>query len=125
MKSKTSLVLPVATVLLFGCATLDDMRKRPPTLELTSSHPAQRVAICIADKWGDATKLRLPAGYPIDTRPTQRGYSVSAIAHNLFETSTGALADIDDTPNGSTTRYFKHGILSAEEPFDNAVKECQ
>jgi hypothetical protein len=118
-------VIFMTVVLLAGCATLDDMRKRPPALELTSSHQAQRVAICIADKWGDATKLNLPAGYPIDTRPTQRGYSVSAIAHNLFEASTGALADIEDNPNGSTTRYFKNGILGADEPFDKAVKECQ
>jgi hypothetical protein len=124
MSLNTGFVLLAATVLLFGCATPDNMRKRPPSLELTSSRSANRVAICIAGRWAHATEWGPLAGYPINTRPIEGGYSVSAIAHNLFETSTGALADIKDAPHGSTTRYFKNGI-GADEPFDNAVKECQ
>ena len=124
MKSKTGFVLLAAIVLLFGCATPDDMRKRPSSLERTSSRSANRVAICIAGRWAHTTEWGPLAGYPINTSPIEGGYSVSAIAHNLFEPPTGALADIKDTPNGSATRYFKNGI-GTDESFDKAVKECQ
>jgi hypothetical protein len=120
-------IILMIVVLLVGCAT-DDMRKRPSSLELTSSHSAYIVATCIVGRWADAkahvTEWGSPADYPINMRKIAGGYSVSATANNLFKTSKGALADIQDTPHGSTTRYFKSG-LGTEDPFENAVKECQ
>lgn len=117
----------IMLALLAGCAT-DDMRKRPSSLELTGNHSANSVAACIVGRWADATEHATewwsPTDYPINMRKIAGGYSVSAIANNLFKTSKGALADIEDTPHGSTTRYFKSG-LGTEDPFENAVKECQ
>jgi len=124
MRTKTSLVLCVATVGLFGCATPVDMRTKTPSLDISSSRPAKSVAICIADRWENATIMGMGAGFPTNMRPTQDGYTVSASVHNNFETWTGFLADINDIPSGSTTRYFKNGVLG-EGNFDNAVKECQ
>jgi hypothetical protein len=125
MNSKNSLALLVATVLLFGCATPEnDLRKRPASLELTSRHSADRVATCIAGRWKHATEFEPTGGYPIDVSPLEGGYSVSAIARNLFDIWTGALAYVENTPDGSTTRYFENGV-GTEEAFDNAVKECQ
>jgi hypothetical protein len=117
-------VIFMIVVLLVGCATPNDLRKGPSSLELTSSHSANRVAACIAGRWADTTDFGPTAGYPIDTTPIDGGYSVSAFARNLFHTGTGGLADIKDTPNGSTIRYFKSG-LGTDERFDIGVKECQ
>lgn len=120
-------VILIMLALLAGCAT-DDMRKRPSSLELTSSHSANIVAACIVGQWADATvhatEWGSPTSYPINMEEIAGGYSVSAIANNLFKTSKGVIADIEDTSHGSTTRYFKNG-LGTEEPFENAVKECQ
>jgi hypothetical protein len=117
-------VILMTIALLVGCATPNEIRKRPFSLKLTSSHSANRVAVCIAGRWADTTDFGPTAGYPIDTTPIDDGYSVSAYARNLFHTGTGALADIQGTPNGSTTRYFKSG-LGTDERFDIGVKECQ
>ncbi|HUW75846.1 MAG TPA: hypothetical protein VMV70_04135 [Gallionella sp.] len=124
MQTKNNLVLCVATLWLLGCATPVDMRARTPSLDLTSSLSAKTVAICIADRWENAKIIGMSAGFPINMRQTPDGYTVSASVHNAFETWTGLLADINDNPSGSTTRYFVNGVLG-EGSFENAVKECQ
>ena len=125
MKTKTSLVLCVATVWLFGCATPVDIRTRTPSLELTSSRPAKPVAICIADRWENSNIWgKLQDGLPINMRPTPDGYTVLASVRTAFETYPGFLADINDTPSGSTTRYFENAVLGAGS-LEKAVKECQ
>lgn len=118
-------IILMIAVLLVGCATPEnDLRKRPPSFELTSRHSAVRVATCIAGRWKQATQFDPTGGYPIEVGPVEGGYTVSAIARNLFEEWSGALAYVENTPDGSVTRYFENGV-GTEEAFDNAVKECQ
>jgi len=118
-------VILLIVALLVGCATPEnDLRKRPASLELTSRHSADRVANCIAGRWKHATEFGPTGGYPIDVSPIEGGYTVSAIARNLFDIWSGAFAYIENTPDGCTTRYFENGVDN-EEAFDNAVKECQ
>jgi len=112
-------------VLLAGCATQEDyLRKKPPSLQLASRHSAGRVATCIAGRWKQATQFEPTGGYPIELSPVEGGYTVSAIACNSFDSCSGALAYLENTPDGSATQYFENGV-DTEEAFDNAVKECQ
>jgi hypothetical protein len=120
MKTKSSLVLCISTIWLFGCATPADLRTKTPSLELTSSRPAKPVAICIVERWENFGILGTTI--PVNMRPTTDGYTVSW--RNEAWGHTGLLADVSDVLNGSTTRYFKNLVLS-EGSFDNAVKECQ
>ena len=117
----------IVLAVLSACAT-NDIRNRPPSFELASSVSAHRVATCIVGRWTDAkvheTEWGLPTDYPISMRTIAGGYSVSAIANNLSGTSKGVIADIEDTARGSTIRYFKSGLGSAD-PFEDAVRECQ
>lgn len=124
MKTKFSLFLWLATLLLFGCASPAEMRARAPLLELSSIRPSKPVAVCIADRWENTTYMNGP-GLPITMRETTEGYTVIGIMQSMVQTWTGLLADINNSPSGSTTRYYKSAGMLSSGSFDNVVKECQ
>lgn len=117
-----SLVVMVLAVLIAGCATPIDMRKLTPELDLTSSKTAKAVALCIADRWENTTVME--SSFPISMRPTNEGYTIKATVEDILQQWTRLLADVNDGPNGSTTRYYKNGMLGVGS-FDQAVKYCQ
>src|SRR3989338_9553476 len=124
MKTKISLVLCVVTVWLTGCATPADIRARSPSLELTSSRPAKDVAMCISDRWENSDIWgKWQAGIPINMRQTQDGYTILASVMTAFAIYPGFLVDINDTPSGSSMRYFENAVAGASS-LRNAVKEC-
>lgn len=114
-------IILMVVVLLAGCVSASDIRESGPRFELTSSRPAETVALCISDHWKNTT---LSAGIPITMKPTSDGYAVSATVNNIIQKWTGMLSEVSDTPSGSTTRYYTIGMLGTGS-YDDVVKDCQ
>lgn len=125
-------------VVLSACATTPaDLRKRPASIELSSSRSAKIVALCIADRWEAADWSRLSEGslgapptYPlsITMRPIANGYFVFVKGGTLDH----SLADVTNTANGSMTKYFYRGMERSYPPamaekngIESAIRDCQ
>lgn len=109
----------LAILSLCGCATPNQMRAGTPAADFSSTKAAKTVALCVAKRWENSGFGGTPA---VTFRPTESGFIVAV--RNEAIGSTQLLADIDDSPTGSRTRYFKGAVLG-EGDFDMAVKECQ
>ena len=124
MKTKYTLIgLAVALaglVGLAGCATPSAMRSSTAAIDMTSKRPAKDVAICVADRWENVGLLGTTTA--VSMRPTRTGYTVAF--RNEQTGHTQLLTDVDETAEGSRTRYFKNFVLG-EGGFDKAVQECQ
>ena len=113
-----AIFLPIATV---SCATPGDVRSTPPIVETTSVKPAKVVAGCVADKF----ELSFRSG--VNSRPTSKGYSVwKEDDLRIYGKITALVVDVDESPSGSTIRFYSKGALSsAMETAAKAVEECK
>jgi hypothetical protein len=113
----------VAAVLLVGaCATPGDVRMKAPAFEGSSSKDAKSVAGCIADRWESG-------GHQpnINARPTASGYSLTAASDlGIYGKDTSFVIDVQDTPTGSTTRFYSNIALSSGTNLVTGIaRECQ
>ncbi|WP_290705328.1 hypothetical protein [Amphritea sp.] len=111
----------VVVMSMYGCATPADLRKQPPEMDLSSSYPAKKVAVCIADIWESSGALS--STVPISMRPTTDGYSVM-YQNTMSGISSMMIVDVHDTKTGSRTSYRAINVLG-DGPFKQAVTECQ
>lgn len=109
----------LAIFMLFGCSTPNQMREAAPAADFSSAKAAKTVALCVAQRWENSGIGGTPS---VTFRPTESGFMVAI--RNEAIGSIQLLADIDDSPTGSRTRYFKGAVLG-EGAFDAAVKDCQ
>lgn len=119
MRLISALVLCAGMACLISCAGPNEMRKSGPSLELRSSHPSKKVAVCIAGRWENLGIFGTTI--PITMRPTEAGFTVSS--YNETWGKTDLLADVIDVKDGSETRLFKS--ISMTERFEKAARECQ
>lgn len=108
-----------AIVLLCGCATPNQMREGASAAEFSSTKAAKTVALCVVRRWENSGFGGTPS---VMFRPTETGFMVAV--RNETVGSTQLLADIDESPTGSRTRYFKGSVLG-EGAFDTAIRDCQ
>jgi hypothetical protein len=111
--------LVLVATFLFGCTTPSQMREAAPVAQFSSAKTAKSVALCVVNHWENSGIGGTPS---VTFRPTETGFTVAV--RNEMIGSTQLLADISDSPAGSTTRYFKGAVLG-EGAFDAGVKACQ
>ena len=104
--------------IIVACSTPAEMRKETPTMTLISNKNAKNVAVCIAERWEGLGIFN--STIPVNMRPTDTGYTIKIVLNG----QPGMLVDIDETTNGSSTRYYK-GIVWGESDFVKIIKICQ
>lgn len=118
-------VVLACSVFVMGCVTTSpkDMRSSPPVAEVSSDNNAKTVATCIADGWENIDNNLMK----VQMRPTSSGYSVwveQSVGMGLTAVKDSAtfLADIDDTSNGSVTRYYS--VATSKTEWKVALRKC-
>lgn len=120
----------ICIVLITGCVQTikrNELQDNMKPVVYNSTKDAKKLALCIADNWD---KLEAPfTTFKVQLRPTINGYSVWAeqtIGSNLntfsIKDSVAYLADIDDTKDGSITRYYATGTY--KEEWVSALDKC-
>ena len=114
------LISVVASLLVVGCATPDDLRKSKAEVEYNSTQPSRVVASCIADRWENAVNF---GALPITVRPTSKGYTV--LASNTGVQEAILVSDVVDTPGGSHTLVFLGRYPLGLSRYLQGAQECQ
>ena len=123
MKLLLSLFIAIG---LSGCATPSDLRKKTPSLDMTSKRTAKEVALCIAEKWENTKPFMSLSSPPVNTNIRSNGYSIIVTNIALASSNAVALADVTEIEMASATRYYKlWGSGSGYGDYDQAVIECQ
>lgn len=109
----------ISVSILIGCAAVQpELRATKPIYEFSSAKTAKAVTVCVADSW----ESQIPT---VSTRPTNNGYAVSVIAHDLQ--MLYYLADMEERGTGSATKFWA-GTFTLEygiKKFADMVKACQ
>ena len=117
-------------VLITGCVQTikrNELQDNMKPVVYNSTNNAKNLSLCIADNWD---KLDAPfTTFKVQLRPAINGYSVWAeqsigSSFNTFsiKDSVAYLADIDDTKDGSITRYYATGTY--KEEWASALVKC-
>lgn len=121
----TYVIVLACSMSVMGCITTSpkDMRSSPPVAEFSSENNAKIVATCIADGWENIDNYLMK----VQMRPTTNGYSVwveQSVGMGLTAVKDSAtfLADIDDTSNGSVTRYYS--VATSKTEWKDALRKC-
>lgn len=109
----------IGLMLIAGCSTPGDIRKKMPTLDLNSAKNAKAVAGCIADGWEEANTAS-----GLNTRPTANGYTVWKTEHGFGQEDTPFVIDITDAPNGSNTLFYSK-MFRQEDKAIKVIRNCQ
>jgi hypothetical protein len=105
-----------------ACASPGELRMKSPSFEGASSKSSKAVAGCIADRWeGGGHRPEISA------RPTARGYSLSAASDlGMYGKDTSFVIDVEDTKDGSSTRFYSNIALSSGTALVAAIaRDCQ
>lgn len=111
-------VAVACVVLIAGCSTPGDIRKKSPALDLNSVKNAKAVAGCISDG------LEAFIARGINTRPTSNGYTVWIDEDAFSGKDTALVVDITDTQSGSNTRFYSN-MAWHEEKATKVIRDCQ
>lgn len=116
------LVFFTVAILMAGCAAPGDLRIKAPAFEGTSSKSAKTVSGCIDDKWENGRHRP-----EISSRPTANGYSLTAASDlGIYGKDTSFVLDVEDTKDGSTTKFFSNIALSSGMALVAGIaRDCQ
>lgn len=120
----------ICVIILTGCVQTikrNELQANMKPVLYNSSNNAKNLSLCIAGSWD---KLEAPfTTFRVQLQPAINGYSVWAeqsIGSSLntfsIKDSVAYLADIDDTKDGSTTRYYATGTY--KEEWTSALVRC-
>ena len=123
------LAVPVA-----GCvvtATKNDIRSEHPPVEYSSANSSKVVATCLVDAWESVDNSFVKNNTKAQLRPTANGFTAwveenvgNGLSWISVKDHATIVADIDDTPGGSITRYytsFKPGNVVWQPPVDKCL----
>jgi hypothetical protein len=113
------IVCAACVVLIAGCSTPGDTRKKSPTLNLNSVKNSKAVAGCIADGW---EAVNTASG--LTTRLTTNGYTVRKTEYGFGQETTAFVIDITDTQSGSNTLFYSN-MFRQEDKAIKVIRDCQ
>ncbi len=122
MRAFTSVGVTLMALLLAACASPGDVRMKGAAFEGSSSRNAKAVAGCIADRWkAGGHRSRIAA------RRTATGYSLTAATDlDIYGKGTNFVINVEDTKDGSTTRFFSNIALSSGTALvADIARDCQ
>lgn len=108
-----------------GCSSVDMMRAKPPSIELSSDSKAKSIAGCVALDLEELFREPLEKNARLHTRPISGGYSVWLEQGVAFGVSTAMVVDITDTPTGSITSFHNDLTPMYLERANEVIRNCQ
>ncbi|HQS58666.1 MAG TPA: hypothetical protein PLU16_07330 [Gallionellaceae bacterium] len=116
----------IATLLtIAGCTSVDMMRAKSPSLELSSTNKAKVVAGCIAIDLQDVLETPLEGNATLRARPISGGYSIWLKQGVAFGSTTALVIDVTDTPSGSVTNFHHDLVPMYLERVKRIINTCQ
>lgn len=112
----TVLVALLVSIFSIGCASPNQLRQRPPDLELASAKDARLVATCITDRWGNYSAEKIT---PVDMRSTAKGFAMTTDSFG----SLAPLIEVEEVGSGSSTRLYQ--LLPISDSFRALLHDCQ
>lgn len=103
-----------ATLVLTGCASVQDVRGQPPILTQKSVNTPRQIAICIADGWDQEMGHAMA-----QMRENRTGYQV----HMMCDTGYNCIV-ADITPNGSGSNLAMYGQTLFMDGYRAVVNSC-
>jgi hypothetical protein len=118
------LVLSVATLIVAGCASPNQLRKDAPSLNLNSVKSAEVVGVCISDAFDKTSAWGNSGISSMSSRKTTDGYSI-VVSQNVggYGKDTVIVLDIANKQSGSNTLFYKH-FAGGQEVF-KMIRDCQ
>lgn len=111
-------IIPAALILA-ACASTSEIRSAAPTATYASAKPAIPVAKCIL---GRLEPMFSTAS--VQYRDRETGASVWVEMGIYFGKDTAVMIDVDNTPTGSSTRFYSR-LLAGEGKYRSAIEACQ
>lgn len=119
------IVLFMSITVFSGCSSVDMLRAKPPSIELSSASKAKSVAGCIVIDLEEVFREPLENNAKIHTRPISGGYSVWLDQGVAFGESTAIVVDVTDAPSGSVTSFYNDLTPMYLERTNKVIRNCQ
>lgn len=111
--------------MLAGCSSVDMLRAKPPSIELSSTNKAKSVAGCMVLDLEEIFREPLEKNAKMHTRPISGGYTVWLDQGVAFGETTAMVIDVTDTPSGSVTTFHNDLTVMYLERTNKAIRNCQ
>lgn len=108
-----------------GCSSVDMMRAKPASIELSSTNKAKPIAGCIALDLEEVFREPLKNNTRLHTKPISGGYSIWLEQGVGFGEATAMVVDITDTPSGSVTSFHNDLTPMYLERASKVIRNCQ
>lgn len=118
-------LLFASITMLAGCSSVDMLRAKPPSIELSSTNKAKSVAGCMVLDLEEIFREPLEKNAKMHTRPISGGYTVWLDQGVAFGETTAMVIDVTDTPGGSVTTFHNDLTVMYLERTNKAIRNCQ
>lgn len=118
-------LLFASITMLAGCSSVDMLRAKPPSIELSSTNKAKSVAGCMVLDLEEIFREPLEKNAKMHTRPISGGYTVWLDQGVAFGETTAMVIDVTDTPSGSVTTFHNDLTVMYLERTNKAIRNCQ
>jgi len=119
------IILLTSATLFSGCQSVDMMRAKPASIELSSTNKAKTIAGCIALDLEEVFREALDNNTRLHTRPISGGYSIWLEQGVALGESTAMVVDVTDTPSGSVTSFHNDLTPMYLERTNKVIRNCQ